>query len=162
MKLPILLLFLILLNYGSTYSQKNIDKLPYRKMPKYSEDINYGFVMSRIIDELGYTYYWASEGLNKEDFVNEYGSKNILYALLENIDQVSYIIASLTLNDSISDNVYVEKSLNELRKKMLFNLINASNKLYLTEDSANLPLWGILSKPISDVKWYTDQIISYR
>ncbi len=55
----------MLLNYGSTYSQKNIDKLPYRKIPKYSGDINYGLVMSRIIDELGYTYYWASEGLNK-------------------------------------------------------------------------------------------------
>jgi len=162
LKLPILILSLILLYYGSTYSQKNIDKLPYRKIPKYSEDINYGFVMSRIIDELGYTYYWASEGLNKEDYVNEHGSKNILYALLENIDQVSYIIASLALNDPISGNIYVEKSLNELREKTLFNLKNTSNKLYLTEDTANLPLWGILSKPISDVKWYIDQIISYR
>lgn len=162
MKKAVLIIFFVFWIFELPYAQKKNEKLPYRKITKYSGEINYGFVMARIIDDLGFNYYWASEGLGKENIVNEYGSTNVLYSLLENVAQISSVIVSLTLNQPLSDSIYIEKNLNELRRETLFNLKKTSEELYQTKDSTNLPLWGVLSIPISDISWYNEQIISYR
>lgn len=161
MKLSILL-FCLFWIVGFINAQKNNEELPYRKIPKYSEKINNGLIMARMVDELGYKYYWTSEGLNEEDVRTEFGSTNILYSLLDYIDQLSLLIASYVLNQPFLDSVYEEKSISKLRKRTLFNLKNASNALIGSNTTTQLPFWDILDEPISDVNWYCDQIISYR
>ena len=39
-----------------------MDSLPYASIPEAHENFTPGTVVSRIIDGLGFRYYWASEG----------------------------------------------------------------------------------------------------
>ena len=43
------------------------DKLPYDKIPDAPESYTAGSVVSRMIDGLGFRYYWATDGLRTED-----------------------------------------------------------------------------------------------
>ena len=49
-----------------TMAQDN-EKLPYYELPEYSETYTAGTVAARMIDGLGFRYYWATEGLRDED-----------------------------------------------------------------------------------------------
>ena len=43
------------------------DKLPYHQIPEYPESYTAGAVAARMIDGLGFRYYWATEGLRPND-----------------------------------------------------------------------------------------------
>ena len=59
------LLLLIALNVQSQDAMK--DTLPYAEIPEAPENYTAGAVVSRMIDGLGFRYYWASEGLTEKD-----------------------------------------------------------------------------------------------
>ena len=42
-------------------------ELPYFEIPDYPENYTAGTVAARVLDGLGYRYYWATEGLRPED-----------------------------------------------------------------------------------------------
>ena len=42
-------------------------ELPYYQIPPYPETYNSGTVAARIVDGLGFRYYWATEGLRDKD-----------------------------------------------------------------------------------------------
>ena len=46
-------------------------KLPYYEIPDYPETYTAGSVAARMLDGLGFRYYWATEGLNEDD-LNKY------------------------------------------------------------------------------------------
>lgn len=63
MKTHILLPILIL----SLHIQAQQQELPYYEIPEYPEDYGSGNVVARMIDGLGFRYYWATEGLEQKD-----------------------------------------------------------------------------------------------
>ena len=48
-----------------TFGQE--DSLPYHQIPDYPESYSGANVAARMIDGLGYRYYWATENLRSED-----------------------------------------------------------------------------------------------
>ena len=46
-----------------------MEELPYKQIPEYPVDYSPGNVISRLIDGLGYRYYWATEGLSTSDLL---------------------------------------------------------------------------------------------
>ena len=46
---------------------QNSSDLPYRTIPDYPEEFTANTVATRLIDGLGFRYYWGTEGLRDED-----------------------------------------------------------------------------------------------
>ena len=46
---------------------QNKNELPYAQIPEAPNEYTVGGVVSRMIDGLGFRYYWATEGLRSED-----------------------------------------------------------------------------------------------
>ena len=65
MKMKSILFVALLLIVNSTNAQSN--DLPYYQIPDYPSEYNEGTVVARLIDGLGFRYYWATEGLRDED-----------------------------------------------------------------------------------------------
>ena len=66
MKYTYLTLILLLININMN-SQDNNESLPYAELPEASSTYTAGTVAARMVDGLGFRYYWASEGLRSED-----------------------------------------------------------------------------------------------
>ena len=64
MKKLILLLALI---FASIVMAQSEEKLPYYEIPEHPETYTSGTVAARMVDGLGFRYYWATEGLRPED-----------------------------------------------------------------------------------------------
>lgn len=45
---------------------QNAEQLPYYEIPEPAESYTTGGVLSRMMDGLGFRYYWATEGLRPE------------------------------------------------------------------------------------------------
>ena len=65
MKTKLLLFIISICMMNTTNSQNNT--LPYYEIPDYPSEYNQGTVVARMIDGLGFRYYWATEGLRDED-----------------------------------------------------------------------------------------------
>ena len=48
-------------------AQKESSTLPYYQIPDYPAEFTANTVAARMIDGLGFRYYWATEGLREED-----------------------------------------------------------------------------------------------
>ena len=58
-----LFLFFIIIS-GHMQSQ---DQLPFKSIPQYPDNYKSGNIIQRMIQGLGYRYYWATEGLTDKD-----------------------------------------------------------------------------------------------
>ncbi len=60
---------MVLISLNLTFSQNSSDKgsLPYYQIPDYPEAYTPENVAARLIDGLGYRYFWATEGLTEKD-----------------------------------------------------------------------------------------------
>ena len=50
-----------------SFSIMQAQNLPYHQIPDYPETFTAGSVAARMVDGLGFRYYWATEGLRSED-----------------------------------------------------------------------------------------------
>ena len=72
MKKIALIIFLILPFLGNSQQEK----LPFHEIGNYPEEYSEINLVSRMIEGLGYRYYWATESLNEKD-LNEISQKII-------------------------------------------------------------------------------------
>jgi len=168
------LLILITMN-----AQEKIDEsLPYHKIPDYPETYTAGTIVSRMIDGLGFRYYWATHGLNKENM--NYKPSETGRTITETIDhlydlsQVIYNTAKKEINDrTIKQNEQL--TFKEKRKRTLFNLKTASDVFISVKDlteytvafkfkegSAEYPFWNQINGPIEDAVWHCGQVVVLR
>ena len=69
------------------------ETLPYYQIPEAPTDYTSGNVIARMIDGLGYRYYWATEGLRDEDLAYDPGNDGkICSEVLEHITGLSNMI----------------------------------------------------------------------
>ena len=161
-----LLLVFTLINTTVSMGQSE-EKLPYYEIPDYEESYSANAVAARMIDGLGFRYYWASEGLRDEDLnfkPNETGR-----ATMETIEHI-YGLSKFIRNNVLIDNKDANKAklaFEDMRKQTLLNLkivsdvlrdSNAKFKLETTE----VPFWNIINGPISDALWHCGQVVLLR
>lgn len=170
--------FLILCALSLSAQESINEKLPYEQIPDYPESYTAGAVAARMIDGLGFRYYWATEGLRQED-LDYKPSENgrACKETIEHIFSLSNVIINATTN-TINDRTNTVKedlSFDEKRKKTLLNFQKAADILRRETDltaftlqfksqygSSEYPFWNNINGPIADAIWHTGQVVLMR
>lgn len=155
------------------------DTLPYKTIPNYPEKYTPESVIARMIDGVGFRFYWATEGLRKEDLA--YKPSPEARTSEQTIDHIlglsNIIINSFTKTVNTQSGEEISSLSFEIkRKKVLENLKKASDMLrsgsISLEDSKILfkrkdktlefPFWNQINGPISDALWHIGQVVTFR
>ena len=141
--------------------------LPYYEIPEHADNYTAGSVASRMLDGLGFRYYWATEGLRVEDL--EYKPSESGRTSAETIDHLlglsNFILNSISTeksSDSTEVLTFIEK-----RKQTLLNIKKASEILRTIDDVSQFdndrfPFWNIINGPTSDALWHCGQVVMLR
>lgn len=146
-----------------SYSQDDVIQLPYHIKPNYPKKMTTGIVMARMIDELGYKYYWATDSLLNDELSHSFHSSNLPRLLLRGVYQMSENIITYTSENSIKPELNPEEmSFEDLRKNTLFNLKEVSHILINNRGASRFLNWNPFIKSVAYFDTYCDQIILFR
>ncbi len=161
----------------SSFSQDQ--SLPYYEIPDYPQSYSAGNAMGRLIDGLGFRYYWATEGLRPEDlaFRPSEDSRSV-EEILDHIYGLSLTIVNAPQskpNVRPIDNQ--PQSFEEKRAATLDNFQKASQllkaggpnamadyKVIFERDGnqSEFPFWNMINGPIADALWHAGQVVTLR
>jgi len=160
----------------SIISQEANNELPYYQIPEYPETYTAGSVAARMVDGLGFRYYWATEGLRDEDLA--FRPNDDARTTTETIDHIyglSKVIINSTLQKPNNRTEDLEMTFAEKRKKTLENIKTAADILRQTDDlseykivfqrdeqSSEYPFWNNINGPIADALWHCGQVVLLR
>jgi len=153
--------------------------LPYIEIPEYPATYTSGNVIGRMIDGLGYRYYWATDSLTEEDmaYTISEDSRSTKYTLDHLYGLSKFILSVIESDSSIRDKDAIEKEWREKRIQTLHNLKSASDiiktmdekaiselKIVFTrgENITEFPFWNTINGPITDAIYHVGQIVSFR
>jgi len=160
-------------------AQKESSALPYYQIPDYPAEYTANTVAARMIDGLGFRYYWATEGLRQEDLAfrpNE-GARTSEETLDHILGLTNVIINSVKKVANISTEGSPKLSFEQKRKKTLESLKQASDILKTSADgemggfeiifqsperTSTYPFWNNINGPIADALWHVGQVVSFR
>ncbi|WP_298894235.1 hypothetical protein [uncultured Psychroserpens sp.] len=167
------ILFIALILSSISYAQDTSEeKLPYYEVPEYSKEFTAGTMAARMIDGLGFRFYWSSEGLTEKDLT--YRPSEEVRSSEETIDHIldlSYIIVNSTLKKPNSRVDKSAMSYEDKRKQTLINLKTAADILRDSDDISQykiifgeneIPFWNQVNGPIADAIWHCGQLASFR
>ena len=177
MKFKNLCFSLLFLSYmNNSYSQV---ELPFSKIPKAPKEISSSTITARMIQGLGFRYYWATEDLTTKDLLyrpSEDAKSN--YETLEHIYSLALMINNATNSTpNILPLKEMPNNFESLRKETLNQLeiacanflatgendIESMNIIFKRKnDQSSFPIWNLINGPISDAIYHTGQIISFR
>jgi len=171
----LLQLFLIL-SFNMNAQNNNLPFFEISSEKNHYTSVN---IIYRLIEGVGYRYYWASKDLKKKDLDYKPSSSSISsYETLEHI----YVLSETIMNSALNkvNNRPTEKtpkSYNELREGTLMNL-QKFNDIILSKNEddlkrikiifnrggreASFPFWNLLNGQIADMIYHTGQIVSFR
>lgn len=161
--------FLIVLCFTSaiSFSQSETDKLPFYEIDDYPETYNANLLVARMIDGLGFRYYWATEGLTPEDLAYKPSeSGRTAQETISHLYGLSKFIRNAILEDNKDDTETTSDFL-ALRKHTLLNLKLVSDVFKNTEETfsfeaTSVPFWNIINGPIADALWHCGQVVMLR
>jgi uncharacterized damage-inducible protein DinB len=153
--------------------------LPYHEIPSAPETYTAGNVIGRLVDGLGFRYYWATKGLHEKDL--NYQPSEQGRTINETLDHIYGL--SLTIVNAPQSMVnerpanWSDMTFQEKRKQTLLNFQKASEliksgaesdmKDYKVifkrgENQSEFPFWNMINGPISDAIWHTGQVVLLR
>lgn len=135
-------------------------------------------VAARLVDGLGFRFYWATEGLTEKDLQFK-PSKDARTSLetIEHIKGLTDILLNAVSKRTTKTGIPQTKlSFNELREAVLNNIRSASEILKSPDakledfdmifEGANskteYPFWNLVNGPISDALWHVGQVVTFR
>lgn len=148
-------------------AQTQTDRLPFYEIPESAETYTAETITARMIEGLGFRYYWATEGLEANDLVYKPSeSGRTTGETIEHLYGLSKFIRNSVLRDNKDAN-RLELSFKEKRKQTLLNFKIVSDVLRNTKqpfqfDDTDVPFWNIISGPISDALWHCGQVVMLR
>lgn len=152
--------------------------LPFSQIPDYPDSYSGGMLVARMIDGLGFRYYWATEGLEQENLSYRPSPDNrSIGELMQHVHALTAVI--LTSARKLPNNRNVkEETLNDLhilREQTLRNLEEASKLFAASTDLAShkiifitsegiteFPFWNQINGALEDVAWHSGQIATLR
>lgn len=157
-----------------TAQQKN--DLPYAEIPEAPDAYTAGGVVSRMIDGLGFRYYWATEGLRSEDL--KYKPSPEGRTSEETVDHIlglSYVVLNSARQQVNGPREEEPMTFDQKRARTLENLEQASRIFRSAEDlvdypvvfkgkesNVEYPFWNQINGPISDALWHCGQLVLLR
>lgn len=177
MRYLIILFFLI--NVTAMAQKKQIQELPFKSIPEASKNYESGNIVVRMIEGLGYRYYWATDGLQAGDLdYKPSDSGQSTKETLKHIHGLADVLKNVSLNlPSIRPAPNQSEDFVELRKQTLNYLeeatVNFKNKTpkELAElkviferggKQSSFPFWNMINGPLADAIYHTGQVVSYR
>ncbi len=155
------------------------DSLPYREIPDYPAEYTAETAVARMIDGLGFRFYWATDGLRPEDLA--YRPSDGARTTEETIDHIlglSEIVVNALrkLPNRRSGEERSPLSLEQKRRQTLDNLKAASDTLKSGsgrlddcpiifengDQRSEFPFWNGINGPIADALWHCGQVVSFR
>lgn len=166
---------LILLIAGVLSAQQN----PYYyQIPDTPKTYTAANVAARLVDGLGFRYFWATSGLTEEDTQFKPGdSSRTSFETLEHIFSLTLVLLNAVNRTTTKSGADSKKlSLFQLRTQTLRNLELASKILkkpdVKLEDfdmvfesgrgRTRYPFWNLINGPIADALWHVGQVVSFR
>lgn len=169
------ILFFALLTISMNIQGQN---LPYYQIPDAPETYNSGTVVSRMIDGLGFRYYWATEGLTENDLNYKPGNEGRTASeTIEHILGLSRVIlnSARKLPNDRTQPQKLDLTYKQKRAETLLNLKEASTIFKTVEDlsgfsivfvsasgTRDFPFWNNINGPIEDAIWHAGQIVVLR
>ncbi len=147
------------------------EKFPYYEIRDYPEEFTAGTMAARMVDALGFRFYWASDSLTEKDLnykANEDGKTT--EETISHIYDLSKIIVNSALKQPNSRDKEALSYL-EMRTNTLTNLKTAADILRESNDISQykiifgeqeIPFWNQINGPIADAIWHCGQIVIYR
>jgi hypothetical protein len=157
-----------------TAQQKN--NLPYAEIPAAPDVYTAGGVVSRMIDGLGFRYYWATEGLRSEDLSYKPSPEGrTSEETMDHILGLSYVVLNSALQKVNGPRDEESMTFDQKRTQTLKNLEEASRIFRSVEDLSEYPVvfkgkesnmeypfWNQINGPISDAIWHCGQLVLLR
>lgn len=164
-----LVLFVIFLSIQITA----FAQLPYAEIPPYPESYSAGTVAARMIDGLGFRFYWATEGLTEKDLQFSPGEDSrTISETIDHIYSMSFMVANTVLPEKRTPQSHL--SFEEKRSAVLNNLFDM-RKILLTSNEedfedhqavfsngSSYPFWNMINGPIADCIWHCGQLVMMR
>ena len=152
------------------------DDLPYYEIPDYPESYTATNVAARMLDGLGFRYYWATEGLRDVDL--QYKPSEEGRTTSETIDHL-HGLTTFILNSALKrahEGVDVsEMTFEQKRKQTLLNIKEAADIMRSSDDLSQFkivikrgentnefPFWNNINGPIADALWHCGQVVLLR
>ncbi len=171
------LLFLCLSTIAINAQNRN-SELPYYQIPDYPEKYTNMTVAARMVDGLGFRYYWATEGLREEDLAYKPSPEaRDTRHTLEHIYGLSRTIINAAKGQANEGPLDMDISYEEMRKNTLINIKSASDILKSSKKkdmkkmkaifkrkdrTSEYPFWNMINGPIADAIWHCGQVVSFR
>ncbi|MDA8692655.1 hypothetical protein N9L92_01240 [Saprospiraceae bacterium] len=163
----------------SAIMEKENSTLPYADIGEYPESYASGNIIARMIDGLGYRYYWATDSLTNADlsYTISEDSRSTDYTLEHLYGLSKFILSVISSDPSIREVEEDELEWVDIRKNTLKNLKEASDKVSLLDEEGvselkivfrrgdnvtELPVWHLINGPISDAIYHVGQIVAFR
>ncbi|OIQ38889.1 MAG: hypothetical protein BM563_05125 [Bacteroidetes bacterium MedPE-SWsnd-G1] len=169
--------FVVLICCILTLSSMGQDKLPYYEITENYEEYTAGTVTARMLDGLGFRFYWATEGITEKELSYKASEEGRTYLeTVRHILGLSRIVVNSALKQP-NDNAiqYPELSYDEMRAEILNNVKTASDILKAETDLNEfnivfksekgdrvIPFWNNINGPIEDAVWHCGQLVVLR
>lgn len=152
----------------------------YYQIPDYPESFTAGTVTGRMVDGLGFRFYWATAGLNSEDLLFRATEQSrTLGETVDHIYNLTLILKNATEKKSTLFPVDISTlSFDEKRNAILEFVKTASIQLkgssdedfaqfkmvfeYANGNTNEWPFWNELNGPLADALWHTGQLVLLR
>ncbi|WP_370086142.1 DinB family protein [Ekhidna sp.] len=175
LKIIILTTFVLFSASKTAIGQNGNPEDYYYQIPDYPERYTAGATSARIVDGLGFRYYWGTEGLTESDL--SYRPSEGARSIEETVDHIVVLteILYLAVKEETFSGLDLEGlSFEEKRNRTLENIKQASIKLksssaedmekydIIFANGTQYPFWNLLNGPIADAINHVGQIISFR
>jgi uncharacterized damage-inducible protein DinB len=176
MKICLSLISLMLFTTLQSQDTMN-ESLPYATIPEAPQEYTAGSVVSRMVDGLGFRYYWATEQLTDNELDYAPGNEGrTIRQTLGHLYGLSEVIANSAKKQATDGTVKgPELTFDEQRRATLANFKTASELFVKTEDlnelsvifkrakgESEFPFWNNINGPIEDAIWHAGQIVLLR
>ena len=161
---------------GSMEVPKN--EHPCAQISEYPDEITDNLVLARMIEGLGFRYYWVTEGLRPEDLAYLPGNdgrstEQTLGHLYDLSNTIVHAVQGLPIKRSVEKE---ELTFEDRRLKALNNFDAAVSYLKSNptkmdnvkiifqrgERTSEFPIWNLINGPITDAIYHCGQIVSFR
>ncbi len=181
MKYFVPILFCLFIVIGLNAQDKKMAKkdMPYYEIPAYPKKYSSGNIVARMIDGLGYRYFWATDELRSEDLA--YKPSDDSRDAAHTLDHIYHLAGTILMASKGEPNVRPlpkeELTWEQKRLKTLQRLKAASDNFKSKKKKAvkndklifesggeqrSFPLWNLINGPIADAIYHTGQIVAYR
>ena len=167
------------INAVKIFNEKEVDELVFVDISATPGEYTIGNFASRMVDGLGFRFYWATEGLREKDLVYKPSEDSTsVIETLRHICSMSQNILNAPLGEPNTGTVdYSKFGYQELRELTLKNLKAASEAVAGKEASdfenfsiiykrgereSRFPYWNLINGMISDCIYHAGQITMLR